>query len=48
MVRRINAIHLADIVADEVLLIEDRVVGAQEVVALTEEAVVVHLECRGR
>ena len=37
------AVDLADVVADEVLLVEHGVVRAQEVVAGAEQAVVVHL-----
>lgn len=43
MLLRVLTVHLADVMADKVLLVKHRVVGAQEVVTLTEEAVVVHL-----
>lgn len=48
MLLRAGAVHLTDVMADEVLLVEHGVVGAQEVVTLTEEAVVVDLRERER
>lgn len=46
MLLRAEAVHFTDVMADEVLLVEHGVVGAQEVVTLTEEAVVVDLRKR--
>lgn len=40
---RIGAVHLGHEVADEGLLVESSEVGAEEVVAGTEKAVVIHL-----
>jgi hypothetical protein len=40
---RVGTVHLGHEVADERLLIESRVVGAQEVVPGSEQTVVVHL-----